>query len=393
MSKFPGEIKCNPMYRYLVLLVVVASAGHQAWRTLLNNYAVEYIGISGLQMGILQSLRELPGFLTFLIVYVLLVFREHRLSAYTMILFGAGIIMTGLLPSFNGLLFATFLMSLGYHYFETTRQSLVLQYFDRHQSPLVLAQWRSLTALANIAVGVAIWGIFRFTDISLTHAYWVLGTIIIAVGIYSLRKDPADKDLPVQHKKMVFRKKYRLFYALNFLSGARRQIFVVFAVFMLVQKYAFSVWQISALFVINNLIAWLVSPYIGKAINRFGERAVLSLEYSCLILIFISYAIFETPVVAAFLYVLDHVFFNFSIGIHTFFQKTADKKDIAPSMGVSFSINHISAVIIPAIGGVLWMLNWRIPFVAGAVIALVSLFLVQYIKVPPGSVQEVKKKE
>ncbi len=393
MGKFPREIKRNPMYRYLVLLVIVASAGHQAWRTLLNNYAVEYIGLTGLQIGVVQSLRELPGFLTFLVVYVLLVFREHRLSAYTMILFGAGIILTGIFTSFHGLLFTTFIMSLGYHYFETTRQSLVLQYFNREQSPLVLAQWRSLTAVANIAVGVVIWAVFRFTDIPLTTAYWILGAVIIAVGIRSLGKDPADKDLPLQHKKMLFRKKYWLFYALNFLSGARRQIFVVFAVFMLVQKYAFSVWEISALFVINNLITWLLSPYIGKAINRFGERVMLSVEYICLILIFLSYAIFEDPFVAASLYVLDHVFFNFTIGIHTYFQKTADPRDIAPSMGVSFSINHISAVIIPAIGGVLWMLNWKIPFIAGAGIALVSLMLAQFIKVPAGSVQKVKEQE
>jgi len=392
MAKLSKSIRNNPMYKYLTLLVVVATVGHQAWRTLLNNFAVDQLGLSGLQMGLVQSLRELPGFLTFLVVYVLLIFKEHRLSAFSVILFGAGIIMTGLFPSFQGLLFTTFLMSLGYHYFETTRQSLVLQYFNKRQSPLVLAKWRSLTAFANIGIGAAIWILFRFTDLPMYVVYIVLGILIIGFGIYSIFKDPADKDLPIQHKKIIIRKKYWLFYALNFLSGARRQIFVVFAVFMLVQKYGFTIWQISALFVLNNLITWLVSPYIGKAINRFGERKMLTLEYAFLIVIFLGYALFEFKWFAAGLYVVDHIFFNFSIGIHTFFQKTADPKDIAPSIAVSFSINHISAVIIPAIGGMLWMLNWQIPFIFGSALAVVSLILVQLIRVPIGdSMQEVKK--
>ena len=378
----------------MTLLVVVATVGHQMWRTLLNNYAVDQVGLSGLHMGLIQSLREVPGFLTFLVVYVLLVLKEHRLSAWSVILFGAGIICTGIFPSFSGLLVTTFFMSLGFHYFETTRQSLVLQYFNKQESPLVLANWRSLSALANISIGAVIWVVFKYTDLPMSWAYTIMGIFIIGVGIYSLSKDPADKNLPIQHKKIVIRKKYWLFYALNFLSGARRQIFVVFAVFMLVEKYAFSVWEISALFVLNNVITWLVSPYIGKAINRYGERIMLSVEYISLILIFFGYAFISAKYFIVALYVLDHVFFNFSIGIHTFFQKTADPKDIAPSMAVSFSINHISAVVIPAIGGMLWMLNWRIPFISGACLAVISLILVQYIKLPaPNLSNEIKVKK
>ena len=393
MAKLSKGITNNPMYPYLTLLVVVATVGHQAWRTLLNNFAVDQIGLSGLQIGVVQSLREVPGFLTFLVVYVLLILKEHRLSAWSVILFGIGIILTGIFPTFQGLLFTTFLLSLGFHYFETTRQSLVLQYFNKRQSPLVLAKWRSLSAIANISIGAVIWAVFKFTELPMKTAYAFLGVVIIGFGIYSLFKDPADKDLPIQHKKVVIRKKYWLFYSLNFLSGARRQIFVVFAVFMLVQKYGFSIWEISALFVLNNLITWIVSPYIGKAINRFGERKILTLEYVSLIIIFLGYAIFENKFAAAGLYVIDHIFFNFSIGIHTFFQKTADPKDIAPSMAVSFSINHISAVVIPAIGGLLWMLNWKIPFLSGAALAVISLTLVQFIRVPVGdSMQEIEVK-
>jgi MFS family permease len=165
------------------------------------------------------------------------------------------------------------------------------------------------------------------------------------------------------------------------LGGARRQIFIAFAVFLLVKKFEYSVSEIAFLFVVNNIINYFLSPLIGKCINIFGERKVLSLEYSALIIIFSLYAIVDSKIAAALLYIADHVFFNFAIAIRTFFQKIADPQDIAPSMAVGFTINHIAAVFLPAAGGLLWLINYRIPFFAGAVLSCVSLILVQFITV------------
>jgi MFS family permease len=164
------------------------------------------------------------------------------------------------------------------------------------------------------------------------------------------------------------------------MAGARRQIFVAFAVFLLVKKFGFSIQEITILFVLNNTINYFINPLIGKAIIRFGERRVLSLEYSSLIMVFIGYAFVESKSVIAGLYVLDHIFFNFSIGIRTYFQKIGNPKDIAPSMSVGFTINHIAAVIIPALGGFMWILDYRIPFIAGAIMSAISLLFVQFIK-------------
>ena len=81
----------------------------------------------------------------------------------------------------------------------------------------------------------------------------------------------------------------------------------------------------------------------------------------------------------ALLYILDHIFFNFAIAIRTYFQKVGDPRDIAPSMAVGFTINHIAAVFLPALGGFLWVLDYRIPFVGGAAMAFISLLAVQLI--------------
>jgi hypothetical protein len=106
---------------------------------------------------------------------------------------------------------------------------------------------------------------------------------------------------------------------------------------------------------------------------------VLSLEYASLICVFLIYAFSGSKLVVITMYILDHILFNFAIAIRTYFQKVADPQDIAPSMAVGFTINHIAAVVMPAIGGALWMIDYRIPFVAGAALSLISLLAVQLI--------------
>ena len=101
-----------------------------------------------------------------------------------------------------------------------------------------------------------------------------------------------------------------------------------------------------------------------------------------MILIFLAYAMVQTKWMVATLYILDHIFFNFAIAIRTYFQKVCDPCDIAPSMAVGFTINHIAAVVLPVVGGLLWMVDYRIPFVGGALLAFLSLLPVQCIRLP-----------
>jgi len=178
--------------------------------------------------------------------------------------------------------------------------------------------------------------------------------------------NPTKRNIPLQRKEMVFRKQYWLFYLLTFFSGARRQIFMAFTAFLLVKKFNFTVQEIATLFLLYNLVNYFLSPFIGKCIVKYGKRKVLSLEYFSLILIFCGYAAVEDKYLAGLLYVADHIFFNFSIAIKTFFQKICNPADIAPSMAVGFTINHIAAVILPTVGGLLWLIDYRIPFLLGA---------------------------
>lgn len=362
---------------YLLILSIAAAVGFQGWRTLYNNFAVEQVGIVGWQNGIIQSVREVPGFLSMLAVFVLLVMREHRLAAISVLVVGIGVLLTGLLPSFGGLIFTTFIMSTGFHFFETTNQSLSLQYFDKKQAPLVITRIKSWGAMSNIVVG----GIIYFLSgyIPFKGIYILFGGIIILMLIWVFMQNPVSKDIVPQNKKLVLRRRYWLFYVLKFFAGARRQIFVVFAVFMLVERYHFSIREIVILFVINNLLRFFINPYVGKAINKFGEKWVLSMEYIAMIVIFLGYAYIDNRLIIAGLYIIDHIFFGFSVAINTFFQKYGAPEDIAPSMAVGFTINHIMAIIIPISFGFIWQYSEVIPFVAGAILSVCSLVFVRMI--------------
>ncbi|MEF2230462.1 MAG: MFS transporter, partial [Pseudodesulfovibrio sp.] len=315
------------MYFFLLVLAAGSAVAFQGWRTLLNNFAVDVGGLSGLDMGIVQSVREVPGFLALLAIYVILIVREHRLAAVSVIVLGIGVCLAGVLPTTAGLVFTTLLMSFGFHYYETMNQSLTLQYFSLTEAPLVMARLRSVTALANIAVGGAIY--VMALRLGYEALFAALGGVAVVCGLWALTRDPSSPDVPVQRKKLVFRSRYWLFYALTFMSGARRQIFVAFAVYLLVSRFGYTVQQVTMLFVINNVVNYFANPIIGRSVNRFGERTVLTVEYVVLTLVFLGYAYTESALVAGCLYVADNIVFNFAMGIKTFYQKIADPRDIA----------------------------------------------------------------
>ncbi len=297
------RIQKQPMYRFLMVLTIASMAGLQTWSTLFNKFAVEIVNLEGNHIGMIQSIREIPGFLALLVVFVLLLMKEHKLSTVSIITLGVGVAITGFLPSYPGLIFTTIIMSFGFHYYETTNQSLTLQYFDRKISPWVFGKLRSIASATNIGVGILIFILAAY--LSYEQIFLLLGILIILTGFWGYLQNPANDNLIPQRKNMIVRKKYWLFYFLTFMAGARRQIFIAFAVFLLVKKFDYSIQEITALFVINNVINYFLSPLIGKAIIKYGERRVLSLEYSSLIFIFIAYAFTDSKLIVALLYISD----------------------------------------------------------------------------------------
>lgn len=353
------------------------------WMVLLNNFVIEKANFTGIEIGILQSLREIPGFLAFTVIYALLFIKEQRLALISLAITSVGVFLTGFFPSVIGLYLTTMLMSVGFHYFETLSQSLTLQWIDKDKTAHFMGRMLSIKAIASLLAFSSIWVLMTQFSWGYQATYALFGIIgLLFTLILALSFKHFPEKTP-QTKKLILKKQYWLFYALTFFSGARRQIFVVFAGFLMVEKFHYSVADISALFLINYIFNWLFAAKIGQLIGRVGERAVLRFEYIGLVIIFISYGLVENSTMAAALYIIDHLFFALAIAIKTYFQKIAQPEDIAASAGISFSINHIAAVFIPALLGMLWIIKPTWVFYIGAGFALCSLSLAMLIPDKP----------
>jgi len=360
------------------------------WNALLNNFAVEQVDFTGREIGILHSLREIPGFLAFTAIFVLLVLREQVFALVSLLLMSLAIAATGFFPSVVGLYATTIIMSMGFH-FETINQSLTLQFLPHGDTAHFMGRALAVKSVASLLAYGSIWLLMGQLDVSYTAMYILAGSLGLALTLLIWFVFPQFEQHTVQHKKIILRKRYGLYYALKFMSGARRQIFMVFAAFMMVEKFGYSVQQISSLFLLNYLFNLVFAPRIGRWIGAVGERSALLLEYTGLIIVFSCYAFVETAWMAAALYVIDHFFFSLAIAIDTYFQKIADPADIASNASVSFTINHIAAVIIPVLLGFVWLESSSAVFLTGVVFAVISLGLASMIPASPAPGREMQR--
>ncbi len=380
-SFFKDKEKGGNVYVYLVFLSVATTLAFQAWRALFNNFAVEAASATSFEIGLIQSIREIPGFLSLLVIYILLFINELKLALISAIVVTIGVAFTGFFPFTFGLALTTLFMSTGFHYFETASTSLSLQHFSKKDAPFLLASIKKYAAFASVLSAGLVWAASYFFSYQMNYLFF--GLISLALIIYVMINFSSHvEDKVVQHKKMIWRKKYWLFYFLTFLSGARRQIFVVFSIFLMVKKFNFSAGDVALLYLLNNIVNIFLLPAMAKLIDKFGEKKVLTLEYFILVPLFVAYAYAASGWVVVVLFIIDNVVYSFVIALKTYFQKIAGPADIAPTNAVSFTINHIAAVFIPFVGGVLWQYSSKIPFLFGAVLGLVSLVMSQLIVIP-----------
>jgi len=390
----------------LVLMACAMAVSLYGWFTLLNNFVVERAGFTGREIGFLQSIREIPGFLSFLAIFLLPYIREQNLAIFSLAMLGLGTAVTGFFPSEIALYATTFWMSLGFHYYETMNQSLTLQLIEKSHAPVHLAKQLKASSIGTLGIFIVIILCFdqraliaiqntlglemAFSGFALGFKplYMIAGIFTLIVAIFCKLYYPVFESNVVQHKTLFLRQRYWLYYALTFMGGARRQIFMVFAGFLMVEKFGYDVTAITMLYLINLIANIWIAPYVGRFIKRLGERKALIIEYVGLIAIFAGYAVVDDHRMAAGLYVLDHLFFAFAIAIKTYFQKIADPRDIASTAGVSFTINHIAAVGIPAAFGLIWIGDPGLVFYIGSAMAVVSLLLALMIPHDPSPGRE-----
>lgn len=369
-----GSLAGKPI-AFMMALSFINYLGFSGWSALLYNFTVERAGFDWADAGLTQSIREIPGFLAFTAIFWLLFMREQVLAIAALFILGIGVALTGQFPTLTGVLITTFVMSVGFHYFETANTSLQLQLLPKAEAPRLMGMITAAGACASFIAygGLAIawwvgWRSFEQLYLAIGLACAIL--VLAAMAFFQRFQGPVP-----QRKRLLMRKRYWLYYALTFMTGARRQLFFAFGGFLLVKKFGYSVADMALLMLVTTSLNSILAPRLGALVMRAGERHTIMLENVVLILVFAGYATTASWQVAGGLFVVDGIFFTLTLAQRAYFQKIADPADMASTMSVAFTINHIAAVIVPVAFGTLGMVNPAIIFWMGACVATVSLSL------------------
>ncbi len=389
-SREIGVIEAEALPRWrrpealLILMTFGMTLAFSTWLAALNNFAVEAAAFDGGDIGVLHMVREIPGFLAFLVVFLTLWIAEQRLALLSLLLLGLGTALVAELPTWWGLMATTLISSIGFHYFETVNQSLQLQWLPKERAPIALGRILAVGSGASLLVygSIALTG-WLGGPVDYRLLYWIGGGGCALIAALAWAAYPQFRAAHAQGKRLVLRQRYWLYYALVFMGGARRQIFVVFAAFMMVERFGFALHEVTGLFLVTYVANMVFAPVVGRLIGRYGERLALSAEYVGLAAVFAAYAgvyfLGWGVTLALGLYVLDHLLFAMAFAQKTYFQKIADPSDHAPTAAVAFTINHIAAVALPAPLGLLWLIEPGAVYALACAMALVSLALSQLV--------------
>ena len=383
------------LFRILAVANLFLSFGYSIWQAVFNNFAVEELGVRADQIGIIHSVREIPGLMGFVLGLLVLWLSEMRVLGLSLLLLGLGLVVSGWASGLGTLMLGTIVISIGFHFFYPCNSSVVLMAAGKEEAPKVLGRLRSVSAFSAVIGTILIWllvGGFQLGSLSIPD--WGYRNILILTGGVAIAgsllvvRNGRRYRFETKRRKVVFRREYWLYYVLTFLMGSRRHIFTTFAIFMLVQVHGIDVRVTATLFLVNNLISTYASAQLGLLVARFGERKVLTVNFAGLIGVFLGYAyVSYLPILFA-LFVLDHIFFGFNLAVDSYFQKIARApEEITSNVSLAQTINHVSALVVPVLGGILWaQIAPSATFLAGAVIAVVSLIFVQLIRTHPAPV-------
>ena len=356
-----------------------------------NNFAVEQLGLLPHHLGILESIREIPGLLGVLIGGLIVRFPETRMAGLSLLIFGTGFVGYSQVSTVPVLILYSFIWSIGFHTWYPLAETINLSLAGKHERGRRLGQIRSVGAVATLfGIGV----VYLFADsIGYHYIYALAGGVGAAgaIGLFAMDRT-AGNYIP---DRFILKKKYGLFYGLHLLDGCRRVIFNTFAAFTLVKVYHVGVKQIAILALINNMLAFILGPHVGRFIDRFGERTSLTLNYTQMGLVFLGFATFHSVGPLSVLYVLDSLFLLLSMSTTTYISKITDPGDLRPTLSMGVTMNHIAAVTVPLIGGYLWITaGYETIFSLGVALSVVALILSRFIRInQPGPLGQDQREE
>ncbi len=360
------------------------------WHSTFNNFAVELFSVNGQQIGLIQSLREIPGFLGFTIGFVIIFISEPNLAAISTVILGLGLIATGLSRNFLSLILSSIFMSIGFHYYYTVNSSMVIKVSPKEKVAHTLGKFRSTGSISSILAMVVVFLLVE--KLGYRSLYYSAGGIAVVFGLYLFTQRGRTDQIP-SNRKIIFRKKYWLYYVLSFLEGGKKHISSTFTIFLMVSVFQVSARNISLLFMINSIITSFTHQRLGNVVDDLGERNVLSFYYLLLIGIYLGLAYIQNVWSIFGLFVLARVALGFTVALNSYFQKIAPPEEITSNVSLRTTLDHIAAIFVPLIGGFLWTkLGYQATFLLGVGIVAVALVLTRLLE-PQKSYPEVSGKE
>ncbi len=368
--------------------------GFSTWSALFNNYSVEVLSLNSIEIGMIQSIREIPGFLGFTLIFILAYIHESKFIGIVVAMAGIGFFLTGfsdvsftlllnpvynLFPSVSpfsiNITIFTLIMSIGFHYYEATYTTLIMHTVDRDKSAKVFGHIGSFGSLGAV-IGLAFTWAARTVGFDFKVIYLTVGIFVFIGGILALFLTKKVSRSNNGSKRIELKRKFVRYYLLTFLSGSRRQIFVVFAIFLLVSIHDVKVETIAILMLINQVISIYIKKEAGKLIERFGEQLIMKLDYFALTILFTGYAFVTNVNFLLVFYIIDGILFSFSISIKSYMHKISTDNEIRTNVTLGMTINHIAAVVLPFVSGVIWLqFGHSIVFLIGVVIAILSFII------------------
>lgn len=341
-----------------------------AYRSVFSNFAGQELGISAADYGLLEGIREIPGLLTVLLVVLAYRFSDERLYAISAGLLGTGIWLYASAHTYADLVVATLVQSVGFHVWYVVQDSMIMKSAQSGDRALRLGQINSIAAMATLLGMGVVWATGQW--LTLRHYFLFAGLAGVAGALLSLVMTPGSGG--GQRAGFVLRWRYRSYYVLTLLSGARRHIVLTFASFALVKLYHTPVQTVALLLAGYSFLAIWTRPLIGKLIDRVGEQRALSFNYGIIAVVFLGYAFIRSPWIAYSLFIVDNLMTGFDIAVSTHAGRIIPKSELSASLATGTTINHIFGVAVPVVGGQLW--EWfgpRVPFLMGAAIVLIAM--------------------
>jgi MFS family permease len=366
------------------------------------NFFRDVLGMDGALNGYLVAIRELPGFLLIFVAAALLRLGMARATSVSLLIAGIGFASFALSHSFAQVIIPTLVSSIGYHSMLQLQPALGLSLAKRGEEGAVLGRFNSIgffgsliamTTVFLVLSGVEHWkGDLRTYQEPYLRGFFVLAGIVALIGAVAIVRFPvssADQASARSAPRITWRREYRLYYWLSFLDGSRMQIYFAFASFVLVEHFDVDARALTLLLIVAALINWQTGKPIGRAVDRFGEKRVLTVGYCCHLAVFLGFAFAPNVWVAYLCYLGYNWLFLFSIGTTTYLRKICRREDLAPSLAMGVSLSHLTAIVVPIFGAALWdRLGYQFPFLFGTVFIVLSLYSTQRIDVARQRIRE-----